>query len=70
MLKKTTKLMALAAKFIAKAISYVADDALLLIGVSSLSYGVFQIYIPAGHITLGICFIAIAYIVAKRKGPQ
>ena len=68
MLKKTTKLMALAAKFIAKFMSHVADDALLLIGVSFLSYGVFQIYIPAGHITLGICFMAIAYLLAKRKG--
>ena len=51
-------------------ISSIADDVLLLVGVSFLSYGVFQIYVPAGHITLGICFIAIAYVVAKRKGPQ
>lgn len=64
LLKKITKAMSL----VTKAISHVADDALLFIGVSFLSYGVFQIYIPAGHITLGICFIAIAYLLAKRKG--
>ncbi len=48
----------------------IVDDVLLLLGVFFLSYGVFSIYVPAGHIILGACFIAIAYLMAKRKGPQ
>ena len=54
---------------IIKTISLIADDVLLLVGVFLLSYGVFQIFVPAGYITLGICFISIAYLMAKRKGP-
>ncbi|MCM3455434.1 hypothetical protein M3685_16030 [Heyndrickxia oleronia] len=53
-------------KFILKYI----DDLLLTIGLVLLSIGVFQIYLPAGYITLGICFIAIAYFYAKKEGDS
>lgn len=55
-------------KKLLKFISLILDDVLMLVGVSFLSYGVFQIHVPAGYITLGICFMAIAYLLAKRKG--
>ena len=43
------------------------DDIFLTIGMSLLSYGVFMIYVPAGFIVLGACFIAFAYFFAKRR---
>ncbi len=49
-------------------IRLIADDVLLLVGVLFISYGVFTIYVPAGHITLGISCISVAYLMAKRKG--
>lgn len=48
-------------------INHIADDVLLLAGVSFVTYGVYSIYVPAGHITTGLALLAIAYIVAKRK---
>lgn len=50
-----------------KLISLILDDVLLLAGVFFIAYGVYSIYVPAGHITTGLAFLAIAYIVAKRK---
>ena len=44
------------------------DDILFIIGIILLAMGVFQIYIPAGYITLGICFIAFAFFIAKKGG--
>lgn len=49
-------------------VSKILDDIFLFIGITLLSIGVFSIYIPAGFITLGIYFIVIAYLVAKRGG--
>lgn len=61
MLKKILKT---AGNILAKCI----DDILLIIGVVLLAIGVFKIYIPAGYIVLGICFIAFAIFVAKKGG--
>lgn len=55
---------------ITKAISLVIDDVLLLVGIGFLSYGAYAIYVPAGHITLGLCTIGFAYLMAKREGGQ
>ena len=43
-------------------------DILLIIGIILLSVGVFKIFIPAGYIILGICFIAFAFFIAKKGG--
>jgi hypothetical protein len=45
-----------------------ADDIFLIIGIILLSKGFFIIYIPAGYITLGICLITFAYLIAKKGG--
>lgn len=50
-----------------KALLKCIDDILLFAGVVLISKGVFQIYVPAGYITLGICFIAFAFFIAKRR---
>ena len=50
-----------------KTLSLIADDVMLLIGATWLVYGVFQIYVPAGYIVLGLCFIVMAYLMATRK---
>lgn len=42
------------------------DDILLVFGVGFLVYGIFLIYKPAGYITLGICFLGLAYLMAQR----
>jgi len=44
------------------------DDILLVIGIILLAIGAFKIYAPAGYITLGICFIAFAFFIAKKGG--
>lgn len=49
-------------------IKLIADDVLLLLGVFFIAHGVFAIYVPAGHITVGISFLGFAYMTAKRKG--
>lgn len=43
------------------------DDIVLIIGIILLSIGVFKIFIPAGYITLGVCFIAFAFFIAKKE---
>jgi uncharacterized membrane protein YiaA len=55
-------------KKISKIILKCIDDILLIIGIVLLAIGVFNIYIPAGYITLGICFIAFAFFIAKKGG--
>ncbi|SKC62406.1 hypothetical protein [Maledivibacter halophilus] len=42
------------------------DDIFLILGMALLSIGVFKIFIPAGYITLGICFIAFAFFIAEK----
>lgn len=45
-----------------------ASDAIFLIlGYVCLAIGVFLIYIPAGWITVGLCFLALAFFVAKKQ---
>jgi hypothetical protein len=44
------------------------DDFLVIVGVSSLALGVFLIYIPAGYIVLGLCLIALAFLIARKGG--
>jgi hypothetical protein len=44
------------------------DDILLIIGIILLSIGFFKIFIPAGYIVLGICFVAFAFFIAKKGG--
>jgi len=46
----------------------IMDDILLVIGCILLSIGVFKIFIPAGYIVLGICFMAFAFFIAKKGG--
>lgn len=55
-------------KKIHKAITLIADDVLLLVGVFFIARGVFRIYVPAGYIVLGISFLGFAYMLAQRKG--
>ena len=43
------------------------DDLLLIMGLAFLIYGAFMIYIPVGYITTGICLIAAAFLVARKK---
>ncbi len=43
------------------------DDIFLFFGMTLISFGVFQIYNPAGYIVSGLCFIAFAYFFAKRR---
>ena len=50
-----------------KAITLIADDVLLLVGVFFIARGVFAIYVPAGYIVLGISFLGLAYMLAQRK---
>jgi hypothetical protein len=44
------------------------DDILLIMGIIFLSIGVFKIFIPAGYIVLGICFVAFAFFIARKGG--
>lgn len=46
------------------------DDIACTIGMILMSIGVFKIYIPAGFIFLGGCFIAVAFIIAKSKNSR
>jgi predicted tellurium resistance membrane protein TerC len=55
-------------KSISKTLLVCIDDILLIIGIILLTIGTFKIFIPAGYITLGICFIAFAFFVAKKGG--
>jgi uncharacterized membrane protein SirB2 len=55
-------------KNISKILSKCIDDILLVVGVILLTIGVFKIFIPAGYILLGICFIAFAFFIAKKGG--
>lgn len=50
-----------------KYLKKIIDDVFLVVGMGFLSTGVFLIHIPSGFITLGICFIAFAFLIAKRR---
>ncbi|SEJ60184.1 hypothetical protein SAMN05660742_111119 [Propionispira arboris] len=42
------------------------DAILLLLGMAFINIGVFLVNIPAGFISIGICFVLLAFIVAKK----
>jgi len=46
------------------------DVMLLLAGMTFLILGVFLIYIPAGFIILGLCFAAMAFLIAKKQATR
>ena len=49
------------------------DDILLILGMATVCYGVFLIYIPAGYIATGASLIVVSYLVAKivaRNGSE
>jgi len=50
-----------------KQLSNRIDDILFLLGVIFLSLSGFMIYTPIGYLTLGICCMAYAFIIAKSK---
>jgi hypothetical protein len=50
-----------------KGLGLILDDLLLLAGIASVFYGVFQIYEPAGYIILGLCLSGLAYLVAHKR---
>lgn len=45
----------------------IADDIIFISGIVLLSIGVFKVYLPAGYIVLGICFIAFAFFIARKS---
>lgn len=42
------------------------DLVFLIPGMFFIAFGIFKIYVPAGYISLGICFIAFAFFIAKK----
>lgn len=53
-------------KFI-KFIRAILDDILMAVGVGFLFYGIYQIYVPASYIVLGVFFLALAFLTAKGR---
>lgn len=51
----------------AKRLASWLDVFLLLPGMAFIVVGVFLIYRPAGYIVLGLCFIALAFFIAKKQ---
>lgn len=49
-----------------KKVLEILDDILLIAGIGFLFYGVYQIYVPASFIVLGLCTIGVAFLIAKR----
>jgi len=43
------------------------DVAFLILGMASITGGVFLIFRPAGFIILGLCLVALAFFVAKKQ---
>lgn len=43
------------------------DDILLLMGIWFLCRGIFMIYVPAGYIAIGICLLAFAFFIVRKK---
>jgi hypothetical protein len=46
------------------------DVILLSTGMVFLILGVFLIYIPAGFITIGLYFVAMAFLIAKKRATR
>jgi hypothetical protein len=43
------------------------DVLLLLLGMAFIVTGAFLIFQPVGYIVLGLCFIALAFFIAKKQ---
>jgi len=43
------------------------DVIFLIPGMVCITIGVFKIYIPAGDIMMGLCFIALAFFIGKKQ---
>lgn len=67
MSKKCLKIFAKLKEKCLKIIALLIDDILLIIGTFFICKGIFMIYKPAGYIALGICLIALAFSIAKKK---
>jgi uncharacterized membrane protein SirB2 len=59
MKKKLSKILKIIPEFI--------GDILLILGIRLIYKGIYEIYIPAAHIALGICLLAIAFFIARKK---
>jgi 4-amino-4-deoxy-L-arabinose transferase-like glycosyltransferase len=46
------------------------DGIFLSMGMIFLILGVFLIYIPAGFISMGLCFAAMAFLIAKKQATR
>jgi len=47
-----------------------AEDIILALGVVVFEIGTFQIYIPAGFMSLGVCMVAYAVLYANSAGKS
>ncbi len=65
-LKLTNRALVKAIKTTFKFIASIMDDILLTAGFVSLTIAGFKIYESAGYAVMGLCFLAYAYLVAKR----
>ena len=54
-------------KKIVKRLAKWLDAIFLLPGMALISLGAFQIFRPAGFITAGVCFIALAFFIASKQ---
>ena len=46
-------------------------DAIFLVpGMAFISWGISEIYIPAGIITIGVCLIALAFFIAQKNASE
>ncbi len=46
------------------------DVILLIVGMALISAGAFLIYIPAGFVIAGLCFLALAFFVGKKQAQR
>jgi hypothetical protein len=54
-------------KVIIKEFAAWLDVVFLIPGMVLMAIGVFKIYIPAGYIMAGLCFIALAFFIGKKQ---
>jgi hypothetical protein len=55
------------AKWLSAIFLHAGDVVFLIFGFICISIGAFIIYIPAGWITLGLCFLALAFFIGKKQ---
>ncbi|HEX2986089.1 MAG TPA: hypothetical protein VHO71_04665 [Caproiciproducens sp.] len=49
---------------------HTGDVIFLFAGILCLAIGTFLIYIPAGWISLGVCFIALAFFIGRKQAQD